>query len=142
MCKTRSELRGLDWSREHAGHVCKDTLSQHLKDKAMGLAHNFVGRSDFLADMIIPAFRLLAHTHPLHQVVRFICGSKNRPLGEMLSCVLDQIYSNLRPAVQQWRTERNNVLDETEVGKSSWASTVLGQVQKHGGVGPQALQVL
>jgi hypothetical protein len=150
MCKTRSELLGLDLSREHAGHVWKDTLAQHLELKAMGLAHNFVGRSDFHADMIKPAFRLLAHTHPLHQVVRFICGSKNRPLGEMLSCVLDEIYSNLRPAIQEWtkfatsraRAAKAKVLDETEDGKNNWASNVLVEVQKLGGVGLEALKVL
>ena len=101
-------------------------------------------------DVNVLAFWLHARTHPLDQVVRYICGIKNRLPRELLFTVLDQIYSNLRPAIQEWTkvaTSRAGaatakVLEETGDGKSSWASTVLGQVQKHGGVGPQALQVL
>ena len=152
LCKSRSELLGLDLSREHAGHEHEqqDTLVQHIRDPAMGLARNFEGRSDLHMDILKPAFRLLAHTHPLDQVVRFICGIKNRPSGEMLFCVLDEIDSDLRPAIQEWtkvatsraRAATAEVLDETADGKSSWASSVLRLVQKHGGVGLEALKIL
>ena len=62
VCRTRSELLGLDLSRERAGHEQQDTLAQHIRDKAMGLARHFEGRSDFHMDIVMPAFRLLAHT--------------------------------------------------------------------------------
>ena len=146
VCKTR--LLGLDLCRERAGHdEQQDTLVKHIQDGVMGMACTFEGRSELHMDIIVLAFRLLAHTHPLDQVVRYICGIKNRLPRELLFTVLDEIDSNLRPATQEWTkvaTSRAgaataNVLEETVDGRNSW---VLWQVQKHGGLGLKALKVL
>ena len=75
------------------------SISAHLKDKAMGFAYTFEARSDINDDTAQKAFKLVAHTHPLLEVVRVIVTSKNRNSSEMLWSVLNEINDSLHRVI-------------------------------------------
>jgi hypothetical protein len=145
VCKERGELFSLDLSPERSGQEQQETLSQHLRDKAMGLALTFEGKADFHKDVVMPAFRLLAHTHPWDQVVRFICSAKHRPSCEMMLCAMDEIHESLRPVIRWWAKELEDTGEDVcslAKVRRNWVSSALRKAQKHGGIGLEALKVL
>ncbi|CAE8590464.1 unnamed protein product [Polarella glacialis] len=107
LCKERMEIFGIDVSRHEPGQDGQeDTIAHHLRDKALGLAYTCEARSDFSDDTLNQVYKLLAHTHPLEEVVRFIVANaqagKNRSWKGMLWSVLDEINDSLSPHITSW----------------------------------------
>jgi hypothetical protein len=148
MCKERGEVFSLDLSPERSGQEEQETFSQHLRDKAMGLALTFEGKADYHNDVVKPAFRLLTHTHHWDEVVRFVCSAKHRPSSEMMLCAMDEIHENLRPVIRLIQGSAKEMEDTGEdvcslaMDRRNWASSAVRTAQKQGGIGFKALEVL
>jgi hypothetical protein len=135
----------VDISRSSSGDQ-ERIITQHLQDEAMGLACTLAARSDLDHDTVKQAYRLLVHTHPLDQVMRFVVRHQNRPWKDMLWSVLDEINEMLNSVIVDWRentASRPEHASTTSAGDGSaaqgWATTILRQVLQQGSLGVKAL---
>ncbi|CAE8719693.1 unnamed protein product, partial [Polarella glacialis] len=101
-----SHCEGSHGQKSLQRRALEDTIAHHLRDKALGLAYTCEARSDFSDDTLNQVYKLLAHTHPLEEVVRFIVANaqagKNRSWKGMLWSVLDEINDSLSPHITSW----------------------------------------
>lgn len=147
--KERSEIFGVDVSRTDESSFIKsgpqDTLAAHLRDRAMGIAYTCEAKTDFSDATVKQAYKLLVHTHPFSEVIRFVLISKKRPQREMLWAVLDESNASLTPAIMDWIQVAPSRCSKSVAGIEATncplPSTLL-LVKTTGGVGIDALRLL
>ena len=121
-----------------------DRFTSHLGQ----MLHNFVqsveAQSDVRDETVIQAFKLVVHKCPFIEVLRCILSSKHSQ-RDLLLAVLDEVNSNLAPAITEWleiaevrRLEHCASIEVT----SFLPPLILTHVKATGGVGIEALHLL